>query len=362
MPVTQNLHDDISAIQGYLKKYAPDLISQFLNTLEIFNNPNIRVIRNLRTEMDLNKMTVEDGVRPLNTSIENAKGKRIWTKRKLTPHYGMKIFEMKIQDLRKTFMSEQLAPNADQIPFAAWVWMQEFKKLAQEINDNLYLAKHHNEPAEWDNATAYAIGDLVYYKEIIYEALAITAAGESPESAGAKWTDVDNKVLFDGPGTVLANELAASNGFDAIVTGSYDDTTAYEAYKTQWGNIPEAQKKNGGMIAWASHASVEDLVTNVNKEFGSGKGIGGVDVQEGEGFYLKNTNRRLWVQPVTWMNESRRIMMTKPQNLVFGTDQVSDMEAVGNMVKTLHGFKAITNFQLTFNFADLEALHVNDQQ
>jgi hypothetical protein len=100
----------------------------------------------------------------------------------------------------------------------------------------------------------------------------------------------------------------------------------------------------------------------VNKEFGSGKGIGGVDVQEGEGFYLKNTNRRLWVQPVTWMNESRRIMMTKPGNLVFGTDQVSDMEAVGNMVKTLHGFKAISNFQLTFNFADLEVLYVNDQE
>lgn len=356
--------NDISAIKGFIEKHDKRLIRQMLNGLDIFTDlPGTR--RNVRTEVSLNKLVVDAGVRPLNTAIESPKGKRTWSKRKLVPHYGMKIFEINPDDLRPTFMSEMLAPNAKREPFAAWAWQREFEKIAEEINDNFYLSEFHNDPEDWDNGTAYDAGDLVYFDAadgkgaIVYEAAAGgTNAAESPSTHPAKWADVDNKVLCDGPGTVIANEITGAS-ISPIATGAYDDTDAYDAYMTQWDAIPEARKKK--KIAYASFDSVGDLITHHNSKFGSGQGIPATDIEEGRSFTLKGTGGRLTVKPVTWMNSSRRIIMTDPMNLIPATDMTSDYNKVGKIVETLHGYKAIMKFMLTFQIADLEDLYVNDQ-
>ncbi len=358
---TQTVKTDISAIKGYIEKHDKKLIMQMLNGLDfLMDLPGVR--RNVRTEVSLNKMVTEEGARPLNTAIESVKSKRSWTKRKLTPRYGMKIFQVDIQEERETFQSEMLAPNAIREPFAAWKWRREFEKLHSELNDNFYLSKYHNDPSDWDNATAYSSGDLVYFNDIVYEANQATLAAESPTTHQAKWDDVDNKVIFDGPGTIIANEILATN-LSPIVTGAYDDTDAYDAYMTQWDAIPEAHKNNKGrgLKALASFDSVKDLVTHHNSKFGTGQGIGGTDLEEGKEFTLKGTGGRLKVKPVTWMKDSRRIMITDPMNLIPGIDATSDLNKVGKIVETLHGYKAIMNFMLTFQIADLQMLYVNDQ-
>jgi len=70
------VQDDISAIKGYLKKSDKVLIQQMLNGLDVMNDlPGSR--RNVKTITQLNKMTVDPGVRPLNTGVKEAKGEAV---------------------------------------------------------------------------------------------------------------------------------------------------------------------------------------------------------------------------------------------------------------------------------------------
>ena len=349
---------DVSALQGWITKYDTTKINQALNAMDIAKD--LTVIRNLREPMALPKMTVDKGVRRLSLDIENEKGGRVWTERIITPERAMKIIKIIPEEVRDSWMSEMLAINATDIPFAQWVWEQEFAKIASEVNDNFY---YNTKPTvvAYDNAATYAANAHIIFNEVVYKNISgsTTTAGQSPVTHAAKWKDVDNQVLFDGPDAIIKAEIAASK-LAAVATGSFSETTAYGYFKDMWTDVPEAVK-NKGLIAYVGHSVAEDLAENVNSLFGSGKGIGGVDIEEGVPFYLKNTNRRLLVKPVTWMGTSRRIIMAPSNNLVLGMDQVSDASKVGKMVDTLHGYKSIVKFILAFQFRNLEELFVNDQ-
>lgn len=350
---------DISAIQGYAEKHDKKLISQTLNSLSFVKDLNVR--RNVREDFYLNKVVMGDGLRRLNTEISASKSKRTFTRRKLEIGAGMKIFSVVPEELRETFLSEMLDPNAKDVPFAEWMWAREFEKLQSEIEDSFYLSEKIAEPAQWAAATAYSSGDHVYFNDIVYKANQAVLADESPSTHPAKWDDVDANVIFDGPGTIIAREILASN-LTPVATGAYDNTNAYEAYLTQWNALTTAHKgKISGITAFASFDSVQDLVSDVNKTFGSGQGIGGVDIEEGKEFILKGTGGRLRIKPVTWMGSSRRIIMTPKANMVVGLNQNSDSNKIGKIVENLHGFDAITKFLLGFQIADLEALYVNNQ-
>ncbi len=349
---------DVSALEGYIRKADKRLIGQALNGLDFIKD--LRVIRNLREPRDLNKMTVADGIRRLNVDIEHAKGGRKWTKRQISPELGMKIIKMVPEDVRESFQSEMLDPNAKVLPFAQWVWEQEFNKIAQEINDNFYYNTHPDVVA-YEAAATYADGAHIIFKEIIYKNVSggTTTAGESPDTAQAKWEDVDNKVLFDGPDAIIKDAIA-NDGLLTVNTGTFDETTVYDYIKAMWGTVTEAHK-NRGMIAHVSYDTQQILAENVNTRFGSGQGIGGVDIEEGKPFILKHTGGRLMIMPHTWMKDSNRIIITEKDNLVLGLNQVSDKQKVGKIVHTLHGFNAIVKFILAFQIADLEKTYINDQ-
>jgi hypothetical protein len=349
---------DVSALQGWITKYDTTKINQALNGMDIAKD--LTVIRNLREPMALPKMTVDKGVRRLSLDIETEKGGRTWTERILTPERAMKIIKIIPEEVRNSFMSSILEINAKDIPFAQWVWEQEFAKIASEINDNFYYATKPSVVA-FASGSTYANNAHVLFNEVVYRnrSGSTTTAGESPLTHPAKWLDVDNQVILAGPDAVIKAEIAAST-LAPVATGTFSETTAYAYFKDMWTDVPEAVK-NKGLIAYVGHGVAEDLAENVNSLFGSGKGIGGVDIEEGNSFYLKNTNRRLLVKPCTWMGASRRIIMAPSNNLVLGLDQVSDASKVGKMVDTLHGYKAIVKFILGFQFRNLEELFVNDQ-
>ncbi|PRY90590.1 hypothetical protein [Mongoliibacter ruber] len=349
---------DIEAIKKYVEIYDKKLIHQMLNGLDVAKD--IDVLRNVRSPRTLKKMVVDRGVRRLNTNIKTAKGGRKWSERILTPQGAMKIIEIIPEEVRESFMAEMLDPNAKEIPFGQWVWEQEFARIAQEINDNFYLSFNPGTIAPFDGTETYAIGDLVYFDEIVYRAKAETLAGESPETHGVKWEDVDNKVICDGPHHIIESELAATNLLVAGSGGAYDQTTAYDAFLDMWSVIPEVHK-NKGMVATVGFGAQEDLAINVNKLFGTGQGIAKSDIEEGKEFILKGTGGRLTIKPVTWMKDSRRIIMTHKGNMILGMNQVSDANKVGKIVENLHGYEAIVKYMIGFQFRDLENLYVNDQ-
>lgn len=349
---------DISAIQAYIEKYDRSLINQMLNGMDIVRD--LTVIRNVREPLHFKKMTVDEGVRRHNLDIELAKGGRTWSERVLTPHLGMKIIKIIPEEVRESFMSEMLDPNAKVLPFSQWVWAQEFGKIASELNDNFYLNTRPTVVA-FDASATYVANAHILFNDVVYKNISgtTTTAGESPISAAAKWADVDNLVLFNGPDAVIKTAIA-DEGLAAVNTGAFSSTTAYAYVKDMWEDVTEAHK-NGGMVAHVSYDAAQDIAENVNTLFGSGKGIGGVDIEEGRSFILKNTGGRLRIVPHTWMGNSRRIIMTKPGNAVLGLNQTSDAQKVGKMVETLHGYRSIVKFIMGFQFRDLEVLYVNDQ-
>lgn len=350
---------DITGIKGYVEKNDSRLIGQMLNSLDFMNEPTIRVIRNLRNPTHMNKMTTQKGVRKLNTTIDTAKGKTAWTRRTIDPRFGMKIFEIIPEEYRETFMSEMLDPNAKEIPFAAFVWGEEFARVAAELNDAIYLSEYAAAPDAFDPAETYAVGDLVYFTDIVFKCVTITTAGQTPVTHAAKWVDVDNEVLVDGPGTVIAKEITDSK-IAPVTVGATSITTSYAGFKEQWDSIPEVHK-NGGMIAYASFDEVQKLQENQNVKFGYAAGNAGIDVEQGKPFLLRNSGGRLLVKPQTWMKDSERVIMTKANNLTFGTDQTSALNKVGKMIETLHGYKSIMKFVIAFQIADLDPFYVNDR-
>lgn len=350
---------DIEAIKGYIHKYDKTLINQMLNGLDIVKDLPVR--RNVTEPVDLYKMTVDEGARPLNTDIEKAKGGRLWTKRILTPQTAMKIIKMIPEELRETFQSEMLDINAKEVPFAAWVWAQEFAKINSEINDNFYYGEHHGGAQAFNPATAYAVNAKVLFEEVIYKNISgsVTTAGQSPTTHPLKWLDVDALSICDGPHKILTTALA-SEGLVAAQTGTFNETDGYDYAKEMWDAVTE-EHKNKGMVALTSFDAAQDIATQQNFKFGSGKGIANADVEEGIPFKLRNSNGRLTIKPVTWMKASRRIIMAHPGNLIVGMNQTSDVNKVGNLVPTLHGFSAIVKWMICTQFRDLEPLYVNDQ-
>lgn len=351
---------DINAIRGYIEKYDKTLINEMLNSLDVVKDLEVR--NNVREPLSLYKITVDDGVRRLNLDIEKAKGGRKWSKRVLTPVAAMKIIKIVPEELRETFQSAMLDVNAPEIPFGQWVWEQEFAKIAEEVNDNFYYSINPETVDEFDALAVYSTDDLVYFNEIVYKMIDVadTTAGQSPQTNPTKWQDVDNQVICDGPDAILENAIA-NEGLLPVGTGTFNDTDAYDYIHDMWGNVTEAHK-NKKMVAHVSFDVAQDIATQQNLLFGSGRGIGGVDIEEGKPFLLRNTGGRLMVTPHTWMKNSRRIQITMKGNLIVGMNKTSDVNKVGKLVEDLHGYRTISKWQIGCQYRDLAPLYINDQK
>lgn len=355
--MSQVATQDVVAIKNYAGKYDSNLIGQMLNGLDIAND--VKVIRNIKTALNLTKLTIANGFRPLNTSVEEGtKPGRKYTGRKLEPKGGMKIFEVIPEELRETWMGEMLDPNAKDVPFAQWVWEREFEKLGDEINENIYLSTFQADADAFDAADTYAVGDYVNFNETIYKCITITTAGQSPTSHPAKWTNVNGLVVCDGPGTLIAKAITDGD-LAPVVTGAITSVNAVAKLRLVYAEAPVALRKKA-MVMWVSYDVFDKYKDDYVTRYGEGNSIAS-GVMDTEKLFLFGSSRRCEIRPCTWMGDSQRIILTIADNFLMGTNQLSDMNSIGKTVDTLHGFKAICKFLIGFQFADLEVLFVNDQ-
>lgn len=353
---------NVDAIQGLIKKNGPALIGRMLNDLSFFKDPTLGRIFDLKNELVLPKYTGSKGVRQLDTEITTPKSKGAWGKRTIVPRYGMKILRFVPNDYLGTYFSEFVGVNDKRIPFENFVMNEELKTQKAEINDNIYLSKYRT-AAAYDPAKAdYAVGDVMKFTDnTIYEAIAIPGAGESPTTHPAKWKDVDALVMSDGPGTLIAEAITATE-LTPFAGGTFDETDGYDYALEQWNTIPEAIKNtDGGMVQYCSFGAAADIITQSNTRFGSGTHIANNDIEEGVPFYLKGTNKRLLVIPSLWMGTSRRLIMTKRKNIFFGTDLLSDMNGIGKLIEDVHGYTTVAKWVLNSQIADMEVVYVNNQ-
>lgn len=357
------VNDDLDAISGYAGSYGSEMITSVLNGLDIAKD--IKVIRNLTAPLHLPKIKANPGTRPLDTSIEDPKNpQRKVTKRTLTPRTGMKIFAVVPEEYRDTFISEQLGENAADLPptFAGYVWQEEFAKLASELNDNAYASEYNGDAPAFDAADTYSAGDFVKYNKVIYEVLSSTNAGETPDSHPNKFADADGISIVDGFGKIIVDAIADSSipSSNVVSTGSITSSNAWTKVNdmlTAIGSANNALRNLGGTV----HVSQDVFDKYIASEKAAFSSTAVPESADGLK-YVWNSAKKWVIKPASWMGTSQRIIWNaRTQNLVMGTNQVENVNRLGKVIPTLHGYKAIAKFILSYQIADTEVLFINNQ-
>jgi hypothetical protein len=348
---------DVEAIAKWAGKYDRTMIMQMLNGLDVFKD--LTVDRDVsRHGKLLPKFTVEAGLRPLDTNVEeNDRKERTLGGRKLFVYDCMKLFKVIPEELRESFLADQLQPGAKREPFASWFWSREMEKLASEINDNFYNSEYHADAPEFSAAATYTAGQHVKFTDDnFYKCVTNTTAGESPASAAAKWELSNGVILFDGPGKIIADEITGAN-LAPIATGAITEADAFDQMREVYNSMAIAHKNRRGTIH-VSHDVYEKYLTAELTKFGNS--VASATMGNGRK-YVYGTNNRWELKPCSWIPGQRIIVNLENRNLVAGTTITGTSARIGKVVETVHGYKTSAKFLLGFQIRDLECLYVNDQ-
>lgn len=351
---------DITAIQNYAGQYDKKIITQIVNGLDIAKDLTVR--RNLTAPVNLPKFSATDGFRPVDTSIEEPDGSSgTFGIRKLVPRVGMKILKIVPEDLRGTFLSEGLDPNAKEYPggFAQYFWDAQVKKLQAEINNNSFYGVDSFDIIAYNAATAYNVGDRFQWTDkSFYQVTQATTAGQTPATNAAKFKKINNSSVAKGLGTIIAEEYAGLPTRNKIVTGALDNTNAFDKITGFYMSLPEEIRPLGGRLL-VSQSTYDKYMLSALAKFTNGTSLLQVPGQPGTTVY--GSDGKWTIKPCSWMSGSGRIIAALDENLQMGTNQTSDFSSIGNIVPFLHGYRAIMKMVLAFQIADLEVLFVNDQ-
>jgi hypothetical protein len=350
---------DITAIANYAGKYETKIITQIVNSLDVAKDLTVR--RNLTAPVNLPKFSATDGFRPVDTSIEEPDGQSgIFGIRQLIPRVGMKILKIVPEDLRGTYLSDILDPNAKEYPagFAEYFWEAQIKKLAQEINNNSYFGVDSFDIIAFNAGTAYNIGDRFSYNKSFYQVITATTAGQTPDTNAAKFKKINNASVAKGLGTIIASEYAGLPARNKITTGALDTANAFDKVVAFYMSLPEEIRPVGGTV-YCSQSTYDKYSQATLAKFPNGINDLKVPGMVGSGIFGSDGKWNL--KPCTWMSGSGRLIGTLAGNLLMGTNQLSDFSSIGNIVPFLHGYRAIMKMVLAFQIADLEVLFVNDQ-
>lgn len=352
---------NVDQIRGLLDRDEKRILKQFLNKMDFLKDLRPGIVTNHRENLRLNKLVVEPGIRPYDRYNTTTKNKRIFSRRELIPRQWEKLFEVIPEEYRETWLAAMMAPGAIREPLETFAWSLEFEKIAAEFNENFYLNEFLVDTAvPWTAGPTFTV-ELVKFEEIYYipNGGDLPAAGESPATDPDKWIDQDAVIIFDGPGTIIANEITGA-AITPIVTGVIDDTNAVAAIRTVFDAMTEPHK-NLGPISYVSYPVFEDYIENYNNLFGTGNSIGNSDLDTNKDLVVKGTAKRLTLRPCTWMGSSQRIITTFEGNIRIGIDKESDFVSRKNIVQELKSYKTFSMGHLNTNIADLETLYVNDQ-
>jgi len=353
--------NNVAALETYAGTYSQALIGALLNGLDIAQD--IYVMRNVRGPVNLSKMTVTKGIRPLDLTIDDVdETGRVWSGRKIEVQPAMKVFKVIPDELLKTWMSEMLDINATQEPFAQWCWAQEFATVAEEINESVFYAEYHADAAAFNAGTVYNAGDVIVFTDKnFYKANATTTAGQSPSTTPAKWDNINASAICDGLGTIIKDEITGGGiaADHVIATNTFSTTNAVAELRKLYLGAP-VKFRSKKAIMYISPAVMEMYRTDYDTRYGKGNSIND-NTEDAPVIYLKGTQQRVLLKECTWMGDSQRVIYTFDKNLVMATDQLDAANSIGKMIPILHGYKAVMKYLIGFQIQDLEVLYVNDK-
>lgn len=362
--------NDISAINNYGGMYFRNIMGSVYDGITLAENAY--VYNNLTAPQKLWRYDATDGMRPLDTNVEDTgRSQGAFSVQSIEPRPFMKILKIIPEELRKTFLSEQLQVNAREYPggFAEYFWSEQAKRAAREINQNSYFGIDPETVAAYNSGTAYAVGDKMKFDKgagegiEYWQCVTITSAGQTPVTHASKWLNINNRCLAKGWGTWIAEGIVDTS-IVPITLGSLTISNAFDKIDTEFYQaIPEEIRDNVDKIEiLCSGATFEKRRQHLLTKFPNSPEI---MVKEG------NTSGKIWgsdgrdeVKKVSWMRNSNRLIanitVDGKKNLVMGVDRLPDMTAIGKTIDTLHGYKTVMKGILAYQIADRSKLFVSE--
>lgn len=354
--VTQS---DITAIESWAGQYHQTIVEQVFQGLDIAKDSTL--MQNLHSTTILTKYAAKDGLRPFDSTVKGPSGQAgVFSQRTIVPRTAMKILEVIPEELRKTYLGKDLRANAREYPggFGQYFWAQQTKKLADEINRNSYRSIDPQTVLPLNPATPYAVGANVVFGQDYFRTIGATTAGQSPTTNPELFVNINNQCLGAGYGTILAAELATMPAGNKIATGAIDATNAYDKVTAFFQGMPSEKQALGGTFHVSYNMYFKYLMA-LQSKFTNGTSF--LQAPNTPGMTLYGSDGKWNIKPCSWMIASQRIIATQTENLVMGTDLVSDLNTIGKMVETIHGYVCKFQFILAYQFVDMDLLYVNDQ-
>lgn len=352
---------DFAALQAYAGEYKNALIKKLYFDLNL-EADGVLVIPGVKNKLNMHKMLVKKGLKPF-TGVFNAKANDIsFEPRVLSVDKAQRDMQIQPSLYLPTFMAKLRAAGENaanlSIPFAQHMWEEVIRETANEIvTETVYNGVGAAAFAAYGAGTAYAVGDLVKYTqdgEVRYfRCIAITTAGQNPDTHPAKWEWAGGRAIAKGFNSIFATEVAGG-GLVPIATGAITNSTAYAQFLQMFRGLPEQVRKAGAMV-YCSMTSKDylndDYENRISKNFETIDGI----------TYLAKTDRKCIVKPVDWLTNTGRLIATVPNNLVIGTDSLSDATDIKVMEQMYHIDAGMT-FMYGSQIQDLDVIRINDQQ
>lgn len=356
------MNPDLSLLAAYPGEYQQALISELYNALRL-EQEGIRVIPGVKNKLNTHKFLVEDGVKPY-TGKFVSKDDLQFVPRVLEVSKAQRDLSIEPSKYIPTYMAAMRGRGENSsnmtIPFEQFTWDAVMKRVATEVNlQTVFHGVGADAFVAFDAGDTYAVGDFVTFTqggEVRYfECVSATAAGQSPDTHAAKWKWAGAKAISKGFGKIIKDEITAAN-LTPIATGAVTSTNAYAKFVQLYRSLPEPIKLGleGQALIYCSMTDYEYLVdsyeTDVKKNFEESNGVS----------FLPKTDRKCAIKPVSWLNNSRRLIATVEGNLWAGTDELSDMNSIKTIEQMYHVDAGIT-FMLGFQISDLDVIRVNDQ-
>jgi len=351
---------DISALAAYAGLYEQRLFSTLVNALDAVSD--VTVIQGVKVALQLTKLRAGNGARPYSVGTTARAGDLHYSGQILSVAQGKRDLEIEPYQYRSTWMSQQMQPgvNPTDIPFAAYVWAQVMTELAAEINDKtIYFGFDKTAAAAFDAAHVYTVGEYMQVAAAdgvidYWKCISVTTAGQTPITNPAKWQQVNAEAIAIGFAKRIADAITAGLPNPVVATGALTNTTAYDQFTQVWRAMPIAYRNRGAIIYCGYNSSdllADDFENKVSKYTETDLATGNI--------YLSKTNRKCQILPATWMGTSGRLICTPKENLLIGTDQVSDMNKI-NTFQKLRTLEAGIDFVLGTQIRDLSAMVVNN--
>lgn len=356
---------DVTGILNYLGQVRGALFGTLYNNFDIAND--ITLVPNVKNTLRLTKLLINNNAEPYTGIFEPNANDIGYSEQDLVVDQWQRDMIIDPRKYRTTYLSEFLpagsGTNQNAIPFAQYTISQFLKQLAASMNDtSSFFGLGTAAFPAYNAGTVYNAGNPIKYtptgktKPQYYLCLATTTAGQSPDTTPAKWSKRNDLALCVGLGTRIKTARDNSTITNVVDTGAVTSSSgAYTQAKNVFRSLPAPVKKAGATLYMA-----QNLVDYLMDDFQQGVGKYTTIDSSSDILYLPNTNKKCMIKPATWMDGSGMIIGSPKENLLMGTDLVSDMNGI-NPIPDVYNIKMGMSGVIGFNFQDPAVIAINDQ-